>query len=123
MSMFKKDQGKLGEDAAVVYLQKHGIKVIDRNFRIRGGEVDIIGLEGDILVFFEVKTRASSKFRTPLEAVTYWKLKALIKTAQFYKLKHPHLPDAMRIDAVSVLIENGAISSIRLDRNISEMYT
>src|SRR5882724_1834526 len=107
MSMFftRKEAGKLGEDLAVSYLIKHGYQIIEQNFRIRGGEIDIVALEKDTLVFVEVKTRSSAEFGSPLEAITYWKLKSLIKTAQFYKLKHPKLPDAMRIDAVAILLD------------------
>lgn len=119
-NMFKKEEGDLGERLAVEYLKKQGFKIIDRNFRIRGGEIDIIALDSDVLVFIEVKTRRSHEFGTPLEAITSWKLRSLIKTAQFYKLKQPRLPDAMRIDAVAIILdyENNPIS-IELVKNIS----
>lgn len=126
MSTKKLDEGKLGEEFAVEFLRKKGFKIIDRNFRIRGGEVDIIATDpsagsGQVaLVFVEVKTRISTEFGTPLEAIGYWKLKSLIKTAEFYKLKHPKLPDLLRIDAVSIILspENGVLS-IELVKNIS----
>lgn len=110
MNRTKIDEGKRGEDLAVAYLKKNGFRIIDRNFRIRGGEIDIIAIdaspenEKETLVFIEVKTRSSLEFGTPLEAITSWKLNALIKTAQFYKTKHPKLPDLMRIDAVAVTL-------------------
>ena len=114
------DQGKYGEDLAAEYLKKQGFKIIDRNFRIRGGEIDIVALEQDVLVFIEVKTRSSAAFGSPLEAITPWKLRALVKTAQFYKVKHRNLPDAMRIDAVSVKINyNTGITEMELVRDIS----
>lgn len=122
MSMFftRKEAGKLGEDLAVSYLIKHGYQIIEQNFRIRGGEIDIVALEKDTLVFVEVKTRSSAEFGSPLEAITYWKLKSLIKTAQFYKLKHPKLPDAMRIDAVAILLDKkNNVVSIELVKNIT----
>jgi len=120
MSLTKLQQGKRGEDLAVEFLKKKGFKIIDRNFRIRGGEIDIVALEKDVLVFIEVKTRSSSEFGSPLESITYWKLKALVKTAQFYKIKHRGLPDAMRIDAVSVKINyNTGITEMELVRDIS----
>jgi putative endonuclease len=118
--MFKKEEGELGEKIAAEYLKKQGFKIIDRNFRIRGGEIDIIALDGETLVFIEVKTRRSSEFGTPLEAITPWKLRALIKTAQFYKIKHPSLPESMRIDAVAVVLDNqNNAVSIELVKNIS----
>jgi putative endonuclease len=120
-------EGKHGEDLAVEYLKKKGFKILDRNFRIRGGEIDIVGIDPSTgsgqnatLAFIEVKTRSSSAFGSPLEAITPWKLRALIKTAQFYKLKHSNLPDLMRIDAVSVKIDyNTSATEIELVRNIS----
>ncbi len=97
--------GKKGEDLAVKYLTQKGYKIIDRNFRGKNGEIDIIGLKNNILVFFEVKTRTSSQFGTPFEAVTSWKMKALVRTAQFYKISHKNLPEQMRIDAISVTLD------------------
>ena len=110
----------MGEDAAVEFLKKNGTAIIERNFRVRGGEIDIVGINNKTLVLYEVKTRATSEFGSPLEAITPWKLRSLIKTAHFYKLKHPALPDNMRIDAVSVRVDDsGRILSIELVKNIS----
>ena len=106
MSANRQDEGKKGEDLAVEFLKKKGFTIIERNFRIRGGEIDIVALDSSAgqksLVFIEVKTRSSSEFGSPFETITPWKLKTLIKTAQFYKLKYPKYPDLMRIDAVGV---------------------
>lgn len=125
-NLFKKEEGELGERLAVEYLKKQGFKVLERNFRIRGGEIDIIALEyakvtkEKTLVFVEVKTRRSNEFGTPFEAITPWKLRALIKTAQFYKVKYPQLPDLMRIDALGIVLDDkGHAISIELVKNIS----
>lgn len=122
----KLDQGNRGEQFAVEFLTSQGFQIIDRNFRIRGGEIDIIAIETDpqtneqTLVFFEVKTRSSNNFGEPLEAIGYYKMRALIKATQFYKMKHPRLPDLMRIDAVSVLInDDGQLLDIELVKNIT----
>jgi putative endonuclease len=126
MSLFKNIQGKRGEDLAVSYLRKLGFRIIERNFRIRGGEIDIVAIETSkltheqTLVFIEVKTRSSGKFGTPLEAITYYKLRSLIKTAAFYRLKHPQLPELMRIDAVAVILSaSNELIEIELVKNIS----
>lgn len=126
MSKSKLDQGNRGEQYAVEYLVSQGFQIVDRNFRIRGGEIDIIAIESDpqtqekTLVFLEVKTRSSGDYGTPLEAIGYYKLRALVKATQFYKMKHPRLPDLMRIDAVSVLInEEGQLMDIELVKNIT----
>lgn len=96
----------LGEDLAVTYLQKKGYQIIERNFRKRYGEIDIIAQKDDTLVFVEVKTRKSAQFGTPFEAITYWKLKSLIKTAELYSMMYPRLPKQLRIDGISILLNS-----------------
>jgi putative endonuclease len=122
----KLDQGNRGEQYAVEFLVSNEFQIVERNFRIRGGEIDIIAIETDpraeekTLVFLEVKTRSSHDFGEPLEAIGYYKMRALIKATQFYKMKHPKLPDLMRIDAVSVLInDEGQLLDIELVKNIT----
>lgn len=120
MSLAKNIQGKLGEDFAVSYLKRQGFRILTRNFRIRGGEIDIVAVDKDTLVFIEVKTRSSNEFGTPLEAIGYYKLRSLIKTAEFFKLQHRNLPDLMRIDAVSVMLDrNNELIKVELVKNIS----
>ena len=116
---------KLGEDKACEYLKKLGFKIIERNFRKGYGEIDIVALDPSagsgqvVLVFIEVKTRTSNQFGTPLEGITYWKLKSLIKMAQFYKMTHRNLPESLRIDAISVTLNGDEVSEIELRKNIS----
>lgn len=116
--------GKLGEDLASKFLEKKGYKIIERNFKKRYEEIDIVAIDSSeknsVLVFVEVKTRTSSEYGSPLEAITYWKLKSLIKAAQYYKLTHKNLPDGLRIDAVSIKLGyNGKAESIEHIKNIS----
>lgn len=96
-----------GEEIATRFLRKHGYKIIERNFRKGYGEIDIIAVHKNILVFIEVKTRTTDEFGSPLEAIAPWKLRALIKTVQFYKMTHRNLPEQMRIDAISVMLSPG----------------
>lgn len=93
---------RIGEEIAANFLKKLGYKIIDRNFRARNTELDIVALNKDTLVFVEVKTRTSEKFGTALESINYFKLKSLVKAAEHYKISHKNLPDVMRIDAISV---------------------
>jgi len=113
----------LGENIACDYIKKLGFKIIERNFRKGYGEIDIIATEktkdGDVLTFIEVKTRTSSLFGSPLESITPWKLRFLIRTAQYYKMTHPKLPESLRIDAVSVILNGNKAENIELTRNIS----
>ena len=110
---------KKGEELAVSYLRKNGYKIIERNFRKGYGEIDIVAIHENTLVFIEVKTRTSNSFGSPLESITPWKLESLIKTAEFYKMIHPQLPDSLRIDAVSVILLNGQVKNIEHIKNIN----
>lgn len=115
---------KLGEDKACEYLKNLGFKILERNYRKTYGEIDVIALDpsdssGQVLAFIEVKTRTSSQYGTPLESITYWKLKSLIKTAQYYKMTKPNLPESLRIDAVSVILNGNEVQNIELTKNIS----
>lgn len=94
--------GKYGEDLACDYLKKTGYKIIERNFRIRGGEIDIIALDGKTLVYVEVKTRSNHKFGLPEESVTPHKLRFLERASKFYRLQRKHLPELERIDVVAI---------------------
>ena len=98
--------GRIGEDIATKYLKRHGYKVIDRNFRSkRWGEIDIVATKDDVLVFVEVKTREGTKHGEPVEAVTPFKLGALKRAGQYYKMEHPEAPEALRIDVVSIILD------------------
>ena len=68
--MNNKAVGGLGEDFAVYYLESCGYRIIERNFRCRLGEIDLIAQDGKTLVFVEVKTRRSRRYGSPQEAVT-----------------------------------------------------
>lgn len=117
--------GKKGEDAAASYLLKKHFTIVERNYRLRNGEIDIIALDQrsrpHSLVFVEVKTRVGDSFGTPLESITYYKLKYLVRTATFYSSAHPKLPQSLRIDAISVYIgKEGEILDIEHVENISQ---
>ncbi|HEV7193581.1 MAG TPA: YraN family protein [Jatrophihabitantaceae bacterium] len=66
----KDSVGRFGEQLAGEHLAAAGLTIIDRNWRCRDGEIDLVLLEGDVLVFVEVKTRSSTAFGDPAEAVT-----------------------------------------------------
>lgn len=111
---------RLGEKIASEFLAKKGYKIIERNFRKGYGEIDIIAIFDNTLIFVEVKTRTTDKFGTPFEQIAYFKLKALERTAQFYKKLHPKLPEALRIDAVAVVLDtNMNKSSVEHIENIT----
>lgn len=112
--------GTLGEKYTSNYLKSKGLKILEQNFRSKFGEIDIVAMEKNTLVFVEVKTRRSNIFGIPEEAIRPWKLQRLIKSAQYYKLIHPELPNQMRIDAVSVYLSaNNRLEKISLYKNIT----
>lgn len=106
--MPNKQIGDFGESLACEYLKKLDYKILERNFRIRGGEIDIVAKDpnGDI-VFVEVKTRYSHQFGRPAEAVTPWKVNFLIRASQFYILQNKLTDKPLRIDVISVDMSEG----------------
>lgn len=110
---------KLGEEIATKFLKDKGYKIIERNFRKGYGEIDIIATFKDTLVFVEVKTRTSKLFGGVIEAIAYHKLKSLIKTAEYYKILHKNLPEALRIDAILIQLNGKEIENIQHLENIS----
>lgn len=94
--------GKEGERLAERYLKKKGYKVVERNYRWAGGELDLIVLDRRVVVFVEVKTRTGHDFGSPFEAVEFRKQQKMIRTAQYFlNEKKLHQRDA-RFDVVGI---------------------
>lgn len=104
----KQKRGKTGEDIACKYLQKHQYTIIDRNFRCRQGEIDIIACDEQAkeLVFIEVKTRTSLKYGRPSEAVEKLKQNHIIYVAKYYNYKNKIRNIPIRFDVIEVLLSN-----------------
>lgn len=100
--MSNTSSGNKGEELACEYLKKQGYKILERNYRIRGGEVDIIAKDQEYLVFIEVKTRWSHEYGLPSESMTPWKIKYLLKTAKFYLLKIGWGDGPYRLDFIGI---------------------
>jgi len=94
--------GDNAENLATNYLKKIGYKILERNYQIRGGEIDIVAKDRETLVFVEVKARYSHEFGAPIESITYFKLKALLKTALFYIQKINWGDRAYRVDLLGI---------------------
>jgi putative endonuclease len=98
----KQALGREGERLAELFLKQKGYKLVERNYRCRGGEVDLIVLDRRIIVFVEVKTRTDHEFGSPLEAVAPRKQRRMILAAQlFLHQKKLHERDA-RFDVVGI---------------------
>ena len=96
--------GSLGESIAVTYLTDAGLCVLDRNWRCREGELDVVARDGDALVFCEVKTRRGVGFGHPVEAVTHVKQRRLRTLAQRWLAAHDEHAPELRFDVVGVLV-------------------
>lgn len=107
--MYTQKVGKFGEDEAVKYLEQKGYKILDRNFSCKRGEIDIIALDKDEIVFIEIKARISLKYGLPSEAVTKNKLKHIYKTAEYYLYTRNLLNENTRIDMIEVYIKNNQV--------------
>jgi putative endonuclease len=95
--------GRHGEQLAAEYLERSGMRILDRNWRCAEGELDIVAAQRQVLVVCEVKTRSSDRFGTPLEAITRQKQRRLRRLAICWVVAHGVLFDEIRIDAVGVL--------------------
>jgi len=102
VSLKRKEVGARGEKLAADYLKKHGYKIIQRNFRCREGEIDIIAQQDECLVFVEVRTKRNTAFGTPEESVTLSKREKLISLADAYLQTLRNQPPSWRIDVVAV---------------------
>jgi putative endonuclease len=94
--------GNAGEEAVAAWYEAAGYRVLDRNWRCRDGELDIVVARGDTLAFCEVKTRASTKFGVPVEAVTGIKQRRLRMLATRWLAEHNTRRRALRFDVASV---------------------
>ena len=104
--------GAIGEDEAVAHLERLGHEILDRNFRTRYGELDVVSSTGTCLVFCEVKTRTTGGRRGPataLEAVGPAKRRRLrLMAREWFRLAgggHERLPGGVRFDAVGVVLD------------------
>ncbi|MDA3903996.1 MAG: YraN family protein [Desulfuromusa sp.] len=104
--------GAWGEDQAVVYLRKQGMKILERNFRTPVGEIDIIAKNKSCLAFIEVKTRRGTTFGTPQEAVGQRKQRQIIRTAQWYLQNNNVGKLQPRFDVVAILCQGDATAQI-----------
>jgi putative endonuclease len=105
----KKVLGRKGEDVAASFLERHGCRIVARNYRGQAGEIDIIAEEvGSTVRFVEVKTRTSDCYGTPAEAVTYGKQAKIRRTAlQWLDGAAPRFYEGLAFDVIEVRIRRG----------------
>jgi len=99
--------GSQGEDIAAKYLQGQGYKILQRNFRSRYGEIDIICSLEHSIIFVEVKTRTNTSFGSPEESVTRTKKHHIHRVALIYLEKYPYPFKEIRFDVIGILMDGG----------------
>lgn len=107
----KRETGSIHEEKAKEYLEGLGFVILEKNFRTRQGEIDLIGRENGELVFIEVKYRKSERFGLPEEAVDYKKQRKICRTSDVYRMKHGMGEVPMRFDVIADL--NGEMKLVR----------
>lgn len=113
MSLWRRDLGRIGEDAACRYLRRSGYRILERNFSCHRGEIDIICEKSDCIVFVEVKTRANDTGADPEENITHAKRRKIETLAQIWLERNPCPNRAYRFDAVSVVKPDDAPPRVR----------
>lgn len=105
--------GNRGEVLAAEFLERQGFRILDRNLRNVGGELDLIALDGDCIVFIEVKTRATRSAGDPTEAVTQVKQRKITRAALVYLKRRGWLERRCRFDVVAIVWDGNAAPEIR----------
>lgn len=102
--------GRRGEEAAYWHLRRQGFIMVERNYRPQGlhGEVDMIGWDGEVLVFIEVKTRRATDLKTPEAAVDWDKQQNLIAASREYRRRANLLSKPFRFDIISMVASQAA---------------
>jgi putative endonuclease len=104
MSRAGQTLGRIGEDLACRELERSGCAILARRYRRRGGELDIIALDGQTIVFVEVKTRDGNEFGAGVEAVTGLKRRRMGEVAVDYLARHRLAGRPCRFDVVSIML-------------------
>jgi putative endonuclease len=103
-----RSRGQWAEDQARAHLERHGLRLLQRNFRCRLGELDLIMADGAVVVFVEVRFRSGSDFGAGFETVTRAKQRRLISAARAFLARHGSDRTPCRFDVVSVTQRNYA---------------
>jgi len=118
----KKTLGNWGEDRAVLYLRLHGYRIVERNFRCRQGEIDIIARKGGFIVFAEVKLRKNADFGEAREFVTYTKQRRVICAAEVW-LSKTGCELQPRFDVIEVYAPKGSDTLRPMIRHLENAFS
>ncbi|MBB6120381.1 YraN family protein [Nocardiopsis algeriensis] len=106
---YRRDLGRRGEDLAAVFLERAGMRVVDRNWRIPAGEIDIVARDGAVLVVAEVKTRTSLRHGHPVEAVHPRRRRRLRHLGRAWAASRRVPARPLRVDGIGVLLSGGRV--------------
>ncbi len=110
--MTKKEIGKIGEDYTAEYLLRKGCRILERNFTVRGGEIDIIAEIGGVIHFVEVKTRKPDPLTSGEEAINRRKRELIVRAAGEYLLRNG-LEASGVFDAAVVELSEGKVTNFK----------
>lgn len=104
MGKYKKDIGQKGEVEAIIYLQKKGYQILERNYYSRWGEIDVIAKKNAKITFIEVKTRVGTLKGKPYEAVNLRKISHLLRPIQYFLLQNDYKKYKLSLDVISIVL-------------------
>lgn len=114
--------GIQGERMAQDLLKRKGYRILDTNVRFREGEIDIVAIKGECLVFVEVRTRSNRSFGTPEDSITPAKNNRLVRLALSYIQDHPVRFSDWRIDVIAIEMDGKRVTRIELIENAVQGY-
>lgn len=117
----KKEIGLLGEEIAADFLRRKGYRLLERNIRIGRGEIDLVALDGETLVFVEVKTRKGLRYGHPSESITPRKRRQLSKLALLYLQRRDISDVSCRFDIISILLTSRGEARVEHIKNAFEL--
>ena len=120
MHSYNKDIGSFGEALARDYLISKGYKILNMNFRNKFGEIDIICKKNNLLIFCEIKSRYSNSFGYPIESITCYKQKQIIKLSELYLISKKYYNFNVRYDIIEVIFNT--ITSYHIINHVQDAF-
>ena len=121
MRLSRVGKGRKGEDAAVKFLKRKGFKILERNFRTRFGEIDLVCMKGERVIFVEVKAKTGERFGEPWEMVDERKINQIKRMGKFYLMKNGMNDSWCRLDVVGVWLRDGKVEKLEHWENVGDL--